>query len=92
MGNSNYRKGRRKEYMICDNLKSEGFDIVQRTKGSHSPFDIIAINKTLRVIKFIQSKRTLKENMNFVDGLLKNKIEGEYLWLNNAFRCEFEVM
>jgi len=87
-----YKKGRRKEYMICEQLRKEGFNIVQRTKGSHSPVDIIAINKNLRVIKFIQSKRTLKENMNFVNESLKNKIEGEYVWLNNVFRCEFEVM
>jgi len=88
---SNYQKGRRKEYKICDDLKKAGFDIVVRTAGSHSPIDIIAINKNLKVIKFIQSKRTLSENMDYIKESLKREIEIENHWMNNIFRCEFEV-
>ncbi len=87
-----YKKGRRKEYDIIYRLRKEGYDIAQRTAGSHSPIDIIAINKELRVIKLIQSKRVLKENMAFVDDKQKNNLEEENLWLNNVFRVEFVVM
>ena len=86
MPNANYRKGRRKEYSICDRLKDEGFDIVQRTAGSHSPIDVIAINYLTKVIKFIQSKpEDFQESK-------KQKIMEEWGWLNNPFRCEFEVI
>jgi len=87
-----YNKGRRKEYAIIDDLKKQGFDIVQRTAGSHSPIDIIAINIKSRVIKFIQSKRDLSKTMKETNQQQKQKIEDEMRSLNNAFRCEFEVM
>ena len=83
MPNKNYVKGRRKEYKITNQLKEEGWDIVQRTAGSHSKVDIIAINKKLRVIKLIQAKP---------DDFNSNKIEEECRWLNNVFRVEFEVI
>jgi len=85
MPNKNYVKGRKKEYKICSRLKEEGFDIVQRTAGSHSPVDIIAINKKLRVIKLIQSK---PDSMLLTQ---KNAIELNNHWLNNVFRVEFRV-
>ena len=47
MPNKNYIKGRRKEYKICKKLIEKGFDIAQRTAGSHSPIDIIVINKNI---------------------------------------------
>jgi len=56
MPNKNYQKGRRKEYAICDKLKKEGYDIAQRSKGSHSPFDVIAIKKETKEIKLVQVK------------------------------------
>ncbi len=87
-----YNKGRRKEYKIVADLKKEGYDIVQRTAGSHSPIDIIAINRLTKTIKFIQSKRTLKETMDYIDIKLKKNIEEEYRWLNNIFRVEFKVI
>jgi len=86
MPNLNYNKGRKKEYKIRSRLLKEGWDIVQRTAGSHSKVDIIAINKSLRVIKLIQAKP---------DSLLKtqkNAIELDCSWLNNVFRVEFEVI
>lgn len=56
MGNSNYIKGRRKEYAICKRLKSLGFDIAQRSAGSHSPIDVFAIHKAKREVIWVQSK------------------------------------
>ena len=55
-GNSNYRKGRRKEYKIIERMKKEDWDILQRSSGSHSPIDVIAINKKDKKILLIQSK------------------------------------
>ena len=86
MTNKNYVKGRAKEYKIRNLLIKEGWDIVQRTAGSHSPIDVIAINKLTRTIKFIQSK---PENFSETE---KNKIKNELSWLNNVFRCEFELL
>lgn len=84
--NKNYLKGRKKEYQIRKQLLLEGWDICQRTAGSHSPVDVIAINKLTRVVKLIQCKPadfSLKE---------KQKIEAEMAWLNNMFRVEFEII
>lgn len=92
MGNKNYQKGRRKEYGITEKLKKQGFEIVQRSRGSHSPIDIFGINKEKRIIKFIQSKRKLSKSMSFIDEKQKEKIEKEFNWLNGKFEIEFEAM
>ena len=86
MASENYRKGRRKEYSIIDKLKKEGFDIVQRSKGSHSPIDVFAIDKKNKVIKFIQSKPD-----NYSDFQV-NKIHEENKDLSGSFVVEFEVI
>ena len=91
MGNKIYRQGARKEYDICEKLRKEGFELAQRTAGSHSPVDIIAINRKLKIIKLIQSKRTIEETMSFIDEKLKAKIEEENRDLNGLFNVEFEV-
>lgn len=91
MGNI-YEKGRRKEYDLCEKLRKEGFDITQRTKGSHSPIDIIAIDIKAKVIKLIQSKRTLNKEMRDTDSKLKESIERDYNQLNDVFRVVFEVL
>jgi hypothetical protein len=82
-----YKRGRDKEYRIIKNLKrSNDWDIIQRTAGSHSPIDIIAISKLTRVIKFIQSK---PESMPETE---KNKIRSDLDYLNGGFRAEFEIL
>jgi len=86
-----YKKGARKEYKIIYDLRAEGYDIAQRTAGSHSQIDIIAINIKDKVIKLIQSKRTLKENMNFIDTNIKKKIEDDNKQLNGCYHVQFEV-
>jgi len=82
MPNPNYLKGRRKEYKVVNKYKEQGFEISQRTAGSHSPFDVIAVNKELRIIKLIQVKP---------DNFKKEKLNLEFNWLNNMFRVEFSV-
>ncbi|MEX2017019.1 MAG: hypothetical protein WD876_00930 [Candidatus Pacearchaeota archaeon] len=85
MPNKNYQQGRRKEYKIVDELRKLGFDIVQRTAGSHSPIDIIAINKKERKIVFTQSKPN-----SFSEEKIK-QLEKEFDYLNGLFMCEFKV-
>ena len=58
---------------------------MQRTAGSHSPVDIIAINKKLRVIRLIQSKPD-NYPQSQEDKITKDNIE-----LNNVYRVEFIV-
>ncbi len=74
-----YAKGRRKEYAIVHRLKQEGFDIAQRTAGSHSPFDVIAVHKEKKIIFLVQSKP---------EGWRGKKYD-EYDWLNDEFQVRF---
>jgi len=85
MPNKQYIKGRRKEYKICDELKKQGFQIVQRTAGSHSPIDVIAIDRDTRQILFIQAKP------DSLTDPAKHKLLKEMKWLNGGFRSEFQV-
>jgi hypothetical protein len=43
MPNSNYISGRNAEYSVCKALKEQGAVFAQRTAGSHSPIDIVAL-------------------------------------------------
>lgn len=86
MPNKNYLKGRQKEWRTCQKLKKEGFKIVQRSAGSHSPVDIFAIDKLTKVIRFVQCKpKSLSEKK-------KKELEIELNWLNDVFRVEFQVL
>mgnify|MGYP003134653498 CR=1 FL=1 len=85
MPNKNYEKGRRKEYKVCSIMKRLGYDIAQRTAGSHSPFDIIAVNIERKVIKLIQCK---PESMPL--GQIRKILE-ENKGLEGDFKVEFEV-
>ena len=83
MGNPQYIKGRKKEYKIVKDLKADGYDIAQRSAGSHSPIDIFSVcRKTMR-ITFVQGKP---------DGFDSSKIEEEYAWLNGKFDVDFKVI
>ena len=86
MPNKNYIKGRRKEYKILHKLKDNGFDIVQRTAGSHSPFDIIAIDIKNKKIRLIQCK---PDTMNAHQ---QQKIRDENQALNDEFLVSFSVV
>jgi Holliday junction resolvase len=81
MPNPNYIKGRRKEYKIRRELIDEGFDIVQRSAGSHSPIDVFAINKATNEILLVQAKPK---------GFTSKEYE-QYNWLNNEFKVRFEI-
>jgi Holliday junction resolvase len=84
--NKNYVKGRRKEYLIVKRLKEQGFEIAQRTAGSHSPFDVIGIDINKKIIKLIQSK---PDSMNAHQ---QQKIRNENKNLNGLFYVKFSVV
>lgn len=86
-----YKKGRRKEYKIVKEMEKQGYDIVQRTAGSHSDVDIFAIDKEKKIIKLIQSKRKLAKTMDYIDPNVKKKLEKENKDLNGKFKVEFEA-
>ncbi len=85
MPNKNYVKGRRKEYKLCEKLRSEGNEIVQRTAGSHSPIDIIAIDKMFKIITLVQAKPD-----NFSETETK-RLNDKLDWLNGVYHVRFEV-
>ena len=85
MPNKNYVRGRNKEYRICKELRDAGYTIVQRTAGSHSPFDVIAVHKENRSILFVQAKPDTYTR-NQVDKILR-----EMEWLDGEFNVEFDV-
>ncbi len=85
MVNKSYRKGRRKEYGVTNRLKKEGFIIAQRSKGSHSPIDVFAINKETKEIIFIQVKA------GYLSDSESQKIYKENNWLNGKFDVSFQI-
>jgi len=85
MPNANYIKGRRKEYKIVKQHKDTGYTIAQRTAGSHSPFDVIAIDIENRVIKLIQAKPN-----NYTEKQTKDILE-ENKELNGPYKVYFVV-
>ena len=86
MANKNYKKGRRKEYAITEQLKKDGFEIAQRSAGSHSPIDVFAINKKTREIKFVQVKA------GGIGDAEQTRIYKEMDWLNKGkFEVSFEI-
>ena len=80
-----YGKGRNYEYKAIKFLKELGFDICQRTAGSHSPIDVLAIDTKKKIIRFVQVKG---DNISKKD---EEKIMLENSKLNGDFKVEFEV-
>lgn len=86
MSNKNYIRGRNKEYKIVHEYKDNGFNIAQRSAGSHSPIDVFAISKDKKEIVLIQAKpNSMSKNK-------RNEIEEELKWLNGKFKVKFIVV
>ena len=85
MPNKNYVKGRRKEYKTVHEMRDKGF-IAQRTAGSHSPVDVIAIHPEKKLIRLIQCK---PDSMNAHQ---QQKIRNENKKLNGMFEVKFSVV
>lgn len=86
MSNPNYLKGRRKEYAVVKRYKELGFEISQRTAGSHSPFDVIAIDLKKKEIRLIQCKPAA------MNATQQQKIRDENQNLNGLFLVSFAVV
>lgn len=66
-------------------LKKQGYDIVLRSAGSHSPIDVIGIKQKGRIVTFIQSKpRNYTKKQ-------KNELTMALNWLNDEFMGGFRV-
>lgn len=74
MANKNYRRGAQKEYRVRQRLLTEGWDIVQRSAGSHSLVDVWAVRKSDRKILLVQVKGNISEAE-------RKKIMAEWEWL-----------
>jgi len=85
MSNKNYIKGRRKEYKVMADERAKG-NLVIRSAGSHSCVDLISIDVTARVIKFIQCKP------DDITQTEIDKLQYQMRELNNVYRCEFVVV
>lgn len=86
--NKNYVNGRAREYRMMKQLKEEGYDIVFRSAGSHSPIDIVGIKRgmgTPRII-LIQSKPKKFSKKK------TKEISNSLNWLNNEFMVEFRLL
>lgn len=85
MVNKEYIKGRKKEYKIKKDYENMGY-IVLRTAGSHGFADLIAVDKLSKEIVFIQAKGEKEKESE------KKKLYREHEWLNDEFKCSFEVV
>ena len=83
MPNKNYIKGKNKEHKIIRGLKKEGFDIVQRSRGSKSAIDIWAIKIKEKKIRLVQSKA------GYLSNPAKQRMIEENKELNGMFEVEF---
>ena len=84
MVNDKYFRGRDKERRLKRNLEKKG-RICLRSAQSRGFADITAINREEKEIIFYQCKLNLKEKE-------KEKLEREFEWLNQDFRCSFRVI
>jgi len=85
MPNYNYNKGVRKERKLVNVAKSAGL-LAFRSAGSHSPIDVVIIDKRERVIKFIQCKPDNISERN------KDILIQEQSDLNGSFLARFMVI
>ena len=85
MPNKNYVKGVRKERQIVNDARSKNL-IAFRSAGSKSIIDVVIIDIKNKTIQLIQSK---PETIHTIQ---KIKLENKYNYLNNNFKCNFEVI
>ena len=87
MTNKNYVRGSRREYAIKHALEKEGM-IVCRTAGSHSQFDLIALDPATNIINFIQVKpKNMSKNAR--EALWREISWVERIWTGKAFVISF---
>jgi Holliday junction resolvase len=84
MPNKNYIKGVRKERECVNQARRQG-KLAFRSAGSHSPIDVVVIDKKQKLIEFIQCK---PDTMN---DYARHNIEQEQHDLNDCYICRFIV-
>ncbi|MFN3492098.1 MAG: hypothetical protein ACK40V_07760 [Anaerolineales bacterium] len=83
MPNKNYVRGRRLEYDLVKELISiNGCDFAQRMAGSHSPYDVIGVNKKSKTAYLVQCKTKLKD----ISGHEDSEIDTSHGWSVVAFK------
>jgi len=82
MPNANYIKGIRFEREIVNKERKEG-NIAFRSAGSHSPVDVVVIDKDFKQIWFIQAKTGQKKH---------TKLEKEFNDVSSGWTVYFKVM
>ena len=85
MPNPNYLKGVRKERKFVNEARLNG-SISFRSAGSHSPIDVVIIDKDTRVIRLIQCKPDTMSNNK------REALRQEHNQLNGTFYVKFEVL
>ena len=84
MPNKNYIKGVRKERKLVNQAKDNGL-IAFRSAGSHSPIDVVIIDKQTKKITLIQAKpKSMSENK-------KKELFECFRDLNGIYETEFKV-
>lgn len=87
-----YTRGREKEYWLVKQLKEQGYDIVIRSAGSHSPVDVWAVDISNKKIKLFQCKKHEGCSMDYIEPALKEQLEKENNKLNGLYEVEFEAV
>ena len=80
MVNRNYNNGRAREYRIKKKWEECGFTVV-RSAGSHSMFDLVAINPGVKTIALIQVKpdeKSVEKEKKRLEGI-KKMFDGNYI-------------
>ena len=85
MPSANYVKGRKKEYKVVNEAKAQGC-IALRSAGSHSPIDVVVIDKYNGIIRLIQCKPDTMPRTQ------KVALEKKHDTLNGQFEVRFEVI
>ena len=82
---TNYEKGRRKEYKVIHEARAKGH-LAFRSAGSHSPVDVVDIDTSERVIRFVQCKP------DSISEKARQKLLDENSQINGVFEVKFEVV
>ena len=85
MPNKAYIKGVRKERYLVNKARGHGL-LAFRSAGSHSPIDVVIINKHRQTIDFIQAK---PKNMSQKQ---KNMLISEFIYLNGRYKVRYLVI
>ena len=86
-GGAIYRKGRRLEYKVVNQLRKDGF-LAFRSAGSHSPIDVIGIHAVKKEIRLIQCKAGKSKSAEYN----AHKAFKENIHLAGTYKVIFEVI